>query len=587
VQQATPRPPKGKRTRQTAASLSDSHRYPGPVLLGLLAALIILLAFSTIAGDDDVMWHLATGRWIVAHATVPATDVFSYPIPHQAWMPFEWGWDVLTYALTSAGGSFVPLHLLLGIIWAAVFVLLYSAMRRMHLSPRAIIPALLFTLITAVHRMTPRPHAVSLLGLSAVIWCLVAYAYAGEKKLSHLYVLPVIFLLWSNLHPGVLSGLLILALFLGWHAWSNPPGAGRGFAGVAGIIAACFLVTLVNPHGISTFIYAWQHTNMKLLSLITEWQAPFSVAKENGTLILYKIMLALGLAGLVVLLRKREFFPALLVAAFGVLSLTAVRFIADFALVASPVLAFALDAFADRFGKAGQILGSRPAQVGLAALMVWLGSSAVDGSLYAWSGVNRRFGAGIDGKAFPASIGEFLNANDVKGRVFNQLEIGGYLLWERPGEQDFIDSRNLSDSLGKEYYRILDLDPGFATSMDRYGIDYFVLYFRNLGSDPSFMGHTPIPYLTGRRDEWSLVYWNDVAFVYVKNVPKFQKTIADYGYKVLNPYLLAYRMKTLDSLRARYPDDFRKELDRKVREEPDGSIVRGFRFYASRSQGSK
>ena len=70
-------------------------------LLGIF--LIFLAFFSTfkITGDDDVFWHLATGRLILNTGHVPSVDVFGYMTQGQEWMPFEWGWDVITYFIYS------------------------------------------------------------------------------------------------------------------------------------------------------------------------------------------------------------------------------------------------------------------------------------------------------------------------------------------------------------------------------------------------------------------------------------------------------------------------------------------------------
>jgi hypothetical protein len=60
-------------------------------------ALVVLPAFGLFAlgmgrnsqfmfGDGDTNWHIATGRWILAHGAVPATDPFSYTAAGQSWV---------------------------------------------------------------------------------------------------------------------------------------------------------------------------------------------------------------------------------------------------------------------------------------------------------------------------------------------------------------------------------------------------------------------------------------------------------------------------------------------------------------------
>src|SRR5215469_18972434 len=81
-----------------------------------LAALALIYAF--LAGfhttDFDTGWHLATGRYVMQHHAVPATDQFSYTVRGTEWIypPFAGvifyllcsmaGWGVLSW-LTAAG----------------------------------------------------------------------------------------------------------------------------------------------------------------------------------------------------------------------------------------------------------------------------------------------------------------------------------------------------------------------------------------------------------------------------------------------------------------------------------------------------
>src|SRR5439155_1386128 len=69
------------------------------------AFLICVFIFSShTLEDDDFFWHLSTGRFIIENKYVPGNDIFSFPSGNAEWIPFEWGWDVLSYELYSIGG---------------------------------------------------------------------------------------------------------------------------------------------------------------------------------------------------------------------------------------------------------------------------------------------------------------------------------------------------------------------------------------------------------------------------------------------------------------------------------------------------
>jgi len=61
----------------------------------LFAATALLLGFALAAfapqifNDGDTWWHLAAGRWILAHQVVPTRDVFSFTFADAPWNPQE------------------------------------------------------------------------------------------------------------------------------------------------------------------------------------------------------------------------------------------------------------------------------------------------------------------------------------------------------------------------------------------------------------------------------------------------------------------------------------------------------------------
>ena len=99
------------------------------ILLALFAVFIVLLTTFKISGDDDVFWHLATGRYIIETGTVPSTDVFGFITEGQEWMPFEWGWDVVTFFIFEATG-YTGLSIFRTLIFLIIFFLYFLLLRK-------------------------------------------------------------------------------------------------------------------------------------------------------------------------------------------------------------------------------------------------------------------------------------------------------------------------------------------------------------------------------------------------------------------------------------------------------------------------
>ena len=75
------------------------------ILIASFFLFLVLLTTFKISGDDDVFWHLATGRFIVENKFVPDKDVFGITSAATVWVPFEWGWDVISYLIYCLGGN--------------------------------------------------------------------------------------------------------------------------------------------------------------------------------------------------------------------------------------------------------------------------------------------------------------------------------------------------------------------------------------------------------------------------------------------------------------------------------------------------
>src|SRR2546430_14683533 len=89
-----------------------------PLIFGLAVYVPLLFAARAVLGDPDTYWHIAIGRWIIAHREVPHQDVFSFSMPGAPFTPPEWlaalalawlydrvGWGGLVAATAPSGAA--------------------------------------------------------------------------------------------------------------------------------------------------------------------------------------------------------------------------------------------------------------------------------------------------------------------------------------------------------------------------------------------------------------------------------------------------------------------------------------------------
>ncbi len=316
---------------------------------------------------SDLWWHLATGRWILEHRSLPMIDHWSFTRDGQPWLQHEWLSDVIFqgWAVLFGVNSLVYWKWL---VITLIFTLLFHVVRRLSGDPISSYVSVLLAIAAAAPFLDIRPYLYSSLG-----YVLLLHLVVGRGK-PPLY-LPLIFLVWANLHGGFFFGLLVLfLLFLPQGIFGEPKERLR----VGLIWVACVLACLLNPNGIEAFAYPLKYafdSSSPFKQAIDEWLSPF---KPGGTQSpLYPVCIASFLAGTALLLftpaqRKQRLNWSLI--ALGALtlamSLTSRRFIVLFAIAQSLVTGKALAGlFAARMPKIPSLIA--PAVVLLLG-MVWL-----------------------------------------------------------------------------------------------------------------------------------------------------------------------------------------------------------------------
>jgi hypothetical protein len=295
--------------------------------------------------NTDVFWHLASGQWMLQHHAVIRHDPFSYTVNGHSWFAEEWGFEVIL-AWTVAHVGSASYWLFAAAPCCAAVVLSVMRWRRQGAQPIwSAVLAIVASLGLAMG-VAPRPQVLSyaLFALELLILTL------ARKDSRWLMSLPVIILVWANLHGSFLAGLGVLALDVALStslaASLFSPSAARRLmvsrplpskaamtALGASVLAAC-----VNPHGVALYTYALKvATSSKLAGYIDEWKSPdfhapvimaavalptvaavFLLASGRRRVELFD--LAVWLVVLVATLRATRFIPYLGIAVGGLLA---------------------------------------------------------------------------------------------------------------------------------------------------------------------------------------------------------------------------------------------------------------------------
>lgn len=561
------------------------------LLMGFFFLLVIFFTNSKITNEDDLFWHLATGRYIVETKTVPSTDVFGFVTIGQEWIPFEWGWDVLNYEIFHAFDYF-GVYLLNTILFLLIFFLIFRFLRKFNVSYFLIFFLLAFLLFGMFERIVPRPHAFSYLFITILILMVLKNRYFDRNNLTSFYFLPVMFIIWVNIHMGVIVGVVILATFLvsefimlvrakSFASGSIRPLSRSQIFRIFVVFVACLISLLINPHGINTFAYIYRHLSMGHIGAVNEWISPFDKRfSSQFVTIVYYIYFILGISILYYSVKKRDIFAGLLFLVFAINSMRAVRYTVDLFIVTFIYFVLSVNFLVNlsKNNKFKEFLSlSLVPKAILSLVLIFIVSSVPGNRIYTtYLKYPRVFGIGVDSSTFPARLFRFVKENSIENigeKPFNSYECGGYFSWNFPGKLNFIDSRAVNERIMSEYDVLFSKRPGFEQRIKAHNFDYAICFERDMVKAPQFMRDFIISYFASHQDEWKLVYWDDISFLFLKNIPKFQTLIEKYEYKYVNPYNVMFQKNVIDKAYRDSADSIINEINRKLNEEPEGQYI--------------
>jgi len=221
-----------------------------PLLLGVLVYTKVILSGGVVIHDTDPYWHIAIGRWIIAHHAVPLHDVFSFSMAEAPWDPPEWLSEIVMAWLFDTFG-WPGLVVATGLSIAAAVMMLLRALLRTLPPVIATIGAVL-AWGTSLSFIVARPHIFTLPILVAWAAGLVS---ARSRDRAPSPRLALLMTLWVNVHPSYILGLGLAALFAGEAIvlapdWRSRVRAARGWRlfGALAILAA-----LITPYGVDGY----------------------------------------------------------------------------------------------------------------------------------------------------------------------------------------------------------------------------------------------------------------------------------------------------------------------------------------------
>jgi hypothetical protein len=452
--------------------------------------------------DAGIGWHIRNGQQMLLTHAITRTDSFSSTMNGKTWYAWEWLYDVVFAVIHHAMGLNGVVFYSAAIIAATFVLTLHLGLRRGGNLPITLFLLILALAASAVHFLA-RPHVLS--WLLTVVWFeLLDSAASGpaSEQRRRLLWLPVVMLLWVNVHGGFVLGFVLLAVYLAGGAIEYATNRERRdeiaawlkrLGGVSLLVAAA---SFVNPYTYQLHLHVYHYlTDRFLMNRISEFLSPdFHGAAQQC----FAALVLITIVAVASAQRKpgATHLLVLLAAVYG--GFYATRSLPTssllMVLIIAPVISQSvgrlgenpdvaawlrgLASWAHSFGRRMETLEKSLSGHFWLMLVFVLGlwACAHQGRIGSTQFINAYF----DDKRFPVEATEVMAQRGIRGPIFSLDYWGGYLIYRLylyPGTQVVTDDRHdmYGDGFLKDYLRAVLVQPGWDGALDKLQVDWVLM----------------------------------------------------------------------------------------------------------------
>lgn len=468
-------------------------------LIYFLFFLFLVFVLFKPPSDPDFGWHYKYGEYLFKNHTLLKENIFSYNFPYYQWANSYWLSQIVMYVLFTYIGA-VGMSLFLSVLLAAIVVCLIRTLKLSLFGE--FLGVFMLGVFLSAYIVTVRP-----LYFSSVFFLILSYILV--YKSSYIKFLPLLFLMWANMHADFVLGLFVYGVFTVFmilNTWREQEFSRENFYVYVIAPIASVLVTLINPYGIRLWETLLKEVHPYQFAHVSEW-VPLSV----GNITFFSVyVFTLVLVFSSIWIKRAEFgkWYLFVVGIFTVLAFVSKYFIRPLVLVGVfPVLFFYDVQGRLLVGSLGEVIRRKLERFGLAlvwfvvfvSLTLFTDRISVADDVRKWSG-----------DSFPYDAVEYVKKNPIVGRMLNNYGWGGYLIWRLPEYKTFIDGRMPSwregeYSVFEDYINVTNNPEQYAYLLDLYDVS-FILDKKN---------SKLVEYLL-QEDLWWKVYEDNLSVIVVK-----------------------------------------------------------------------
>lgn len=447
---------------------------------------ILQLARSRVV-DPDIWFHLRNVQQLFTTHVFPHADSYSFTSAGAPLLNHEWLSEIPYYAIYHSFGLQGLLALTL-ILWSLIFAGVYQmALRRgANFGDAALVTIVGAAL--ASYDFAPRMRNFG--WLCMVVLLLVLERFQRTRRGKGLWVLPLLFALWINLHGSWVFGFIVFGIYLvsglvdgDWHHVEAERWQSRELRNLLIAAGVSLVAVFLNPYGYKLVRYPFEFlfglkTNLENSA---EWGS-VNFHTWSGKLAMLTILSLLAAAWFS---RKPWQLQDVLLVAFALwMSLAHLRFLPFAAIILVPILAPRLELLTPYDPGKDKPWLNLVMTLLVFCVLLWSYPSAA------------QLRSEVDSE-YPVAALRFMQQHAIKGRLFHDYTFGGYIEWNAPTLPVFADGRTdlfIYNGVIDDYLKIIRIEQPLEL-LDKYQIEYVL-----------FPVDTPLSYVLDHSAAWRTIY---------------------------------------------------------------------------------
>ena len=403
-------------------------------------------------------------------------DPFSWSAKGNPWITHEWLSEVFIFQVYKLG-SFQLLTITFSLIITASLAFSY-----LRCPPDSKPYVAGFSLLLGALASGPlwgvRPQMITLLFTSIFLYLLDRYKRDGQ--LGTLVPIPLLMLLWVNLHAAYILGIMVeITYIFGWlvelailkfRKKENIDKTTKNkFLILVGVLGVSLSVMPINPAGLRIFTYPFQTLfDPAMQKYIQEWFSPdFHNLMWQPLALLILTLIGVGMFGN----HRISITKIILTLGFGFAALRSARHVPLFAIAVIPILA----------EQVSYLIKIHPTVQTPSRLLRWINTILI--SVIALVIILTLIQLPVkqqeaEAVNYPKDAIEWIVKNKPQGKLFNSYNWGGYLIWKLyPEFPVYVDGR--ADLYGgtflSNYFDIFSAMSGWEDKLNKENIQIILI----------------------------------------------------------------------------------------------------------------